>query len=127
MNTVKVFPDKQLVIGQFNGDVSIKDIVSLTEEMVSNPSYSPLFNGTADFRGVNLLITPDEMNAFSEVAIESEVSSGTWCYICDEPNTTAYMMLFKSNLKPQHPVEVYSTVAAASKRLNMDLAEYFNP
>jgi len=105
----------------------MNDIVSLTQEMVLNSSYSPLFNGVTDCRGVNLLVTPDEMNAFTRGVIDDEVSLGTWCFICDEPNTTAYMMLFQSNLKSRHPVEVYSTVDAASNRLNIDLKEYLIP
>lgn len=127
MNTVKIYPDKQLIVGKYNGDVCMNDIVSLTQEMVLNSSYSPLFNGVTDCRGVNLLVTPDEMNAFTRGVIDDEVSLGTWCFICDEPNTTAYMMLFQSNLKSRHPVEVYSTVDAASNRLNIDLKEYLIP
>ena len=127
MNTVDVFPDKQLIVAKYSGNVCMDDVVSLTQEMLSNPSYSSLFNGISDYRGAKLSVTPDEMNAFAKDVIDNEVSLGTWCLLCDEPNTTAFMMIFQSLLKSRHPVEVYSTVAAASNRFNTDLKEYLNP
>ena len=127
VNTLNVFPDKQLIVAKYSGDVCMDDVVRLTEEMVSNPNYSPLFNGVTDYRGAKLSATSDEVTAFAKDVIESEVSLGTWCILCDEPNTTAYNMIFQSLLKSRHPVEIYSTVDAASKRLNMDLKEYLNP
>ena len=123
-NTVEIFPDEQLIVGKYFGDVSMSDITCLTQKMVSMPDYSPSFNGVTDFRGINLLMTQDELHDFIKSAIENEVSLGTWCLICDTPITTAFMLLFKSQLKSRHPVEVFSTVEAASDRLGIDVSKY---
>lgn len=127
MNTVDIYPAEKLIVGKYYGDVRVSDIVSLTQKMVSMPSYSPLFNGITDFRGVNLLATQKEMREFTKNAIDTEISLGTWCLICDAPMTTAFMMLFKSHLKSRHPVEVYSTIESASNRLGIDVSKYFTP
>ena len=127
MNTVEVFPDDQLVVVKYRGDVRMADVVKLTQEMVSLPGYSPSFNGVTDHRGVNLLVTQEEIRAFSRDAISNEVSLGTWCLICDAPLTTAFMLIFKSQLESRHPVEIVSTVDAASYRLGVDLEKYLDP
>lgn len=124
MNTVEIFPIEQLIIGKYFGDVRISDIAKLTQEMVSMPSYSPLYNGVTDFRGVNILATQDEMYEFTKSVIDDEVSLGTWCIICDAPMTTAFMIIFKSQLESRHPVEVISTVEAASNRLGIEIEKY---
>jgi len=95
--------------------------------MVSLPDYSPAFNGVTDHRGVKLRVTQKEMREFSRGAISKEVSLGTWCLICDAPLTTAFMMMFKSQLESRHPVEVVSTVRLASSRLGLDLGKYLDP
>ena len=127
MNTVEIFSDDQLVVAKYYGDVRMRDIVKLTQEMVSLPGYSPALKGVTDQRGVNLLVTQEEMRAFTQDAISSEVSLGTWCLICDAPLTTAFMMMFKSQLESRHPVEVVSTVRLASSRLGLDLGKYLDP
>lgn len=127
MNTVDIYPEDKLILSKCYGDVRMSDIYELTEKMMTNPYYSPSFNGVVDFRGVNLLIKSEDVHEFVSVAIKGEAPLGTWCYLCDKPMTTAFMTIFKGLIESRHQVVLFNTIEAASEKMNVDLGKYLAP
>ena len=125
MYQLRIVPEKALILVTFTGPTNIDDMNALTLSMVEHPDFRKEFNGVCDYRSADVQVTAEEMEDFSKVAVEEDLARGAWYMMVSDPHDTALMTLFKRFLKSQHPVDLYSTVAAVSTKLGQDLSEYY--
>ncbi|MDX2470425.1 MAG: hypothetical protein QNL04_07595 [SAR324 cluster bacterium] len=100
-------------------------MIQRTQEMLAHPDFSKDFDGAADYRFAEVCFTPLELASLTDNVATEDMARGTWCLLAFCPMETAMMTIFKRNLKDQHIIAIFSTVAAASNCLGRDLSAYF--
>ena len=127
MYTIDIFPDKELVVMVFNGVVDFKEIMNANITMANNPRYKQSFNGVVDHRKTEIKISREEIAEIAKNVATNDITVGKWVILVESPESTALSTLYASNIKDQHPENIYSTIKGASKYLGFNLAEYLEP
>ncbi|MDX2470419.1 MAG: hypothetical protein QNL04_07565 [SAR324 cluster bacterium] len=122
---IKIYPQDCLVVITYQGKISIAEILQASDAMQNHRDYDKSYNGICDFRNSEVLLTPNEVHAFTSHVLDGDLAQGTWCMLVDAPYATALSYIFKNQIKKQHPVAIHSTLEAASSSLGLNLSPFF--
>ena len=123
MYKLEVHLEKELVVVQFSGQVSAEEVLRCIAEFRQVDGYHKNFTGVADFRAVEIQFGPEGVKAISDFSKGRTAMRGRWCLLADKPFETAMSAIFKSKVAEQQPLEVFSTIRAASDYLGIDLTD----
>lgn len=123
MHQLEIHPDDALIICHFSGHITIDEIEEATDELTALPDYSAELDGVSDFRHAQVTFTREELARFIRSSVENPVTRSSWCILADSPMETAMALIFASEMKKIHPVDVFSTVEGASDFLKKDLSD----
>jgi hypothetical protein len=120
----QVVPTKSLIVIQVSGEVRYRDLSGILDQIQGHPDYSPRMNGVVDLREAYVLMSPEEVEQLAQRTTQLGFSSERWAYLTDSPLATALSILYREHIAEVHEGEVFSTVAAASEYLGINLHPY---
>jgi hypothetical protein len=121
---IQIFPEKKLIIIQYEGEISYEDLVATGLELKAMPDFSEEFNGVSDFRNAHKNLSIRELKVYADRIQYKKNTSVKWCSLNSTAKETALTIIFKEHLEYIHPFEVFSTIKAASEYLRTDLSPY---
>lgn len=119
-----ILPEKNLIIGRFEGPTGAHDIKGLLVEIWSDPLFDRAFHMVMDFTRAALKIGMAEVTMLCDsiMGVAGGVM-GSAAIIASGPVGTALAMLFSKGIALITPSEVFSTWDAALDFLGVDLPE----
>lgn len=103
------------------------EIVEAGEAIKNHSEFKTHYNGVCDFRSCQKDISYDEMRDYSKRIARKTVEKTRWCSINSTPKETGLAYLLKDCILDIHPMEVFTSVKAASEYLGMNLDKYLSP
>ncbi len=105
-----IAPEKRLVFERLRGPVSPQDLITLMQQIWSDPSYDRSFNGIVDVRESILDLNPSSLESFAQLILASESASvGRFAIISSKPIETALSFLIAKKLNKGGSISVFST------------------
>lgn len=124
MYKLDVYPEHELVVCAYSEQVTIDEIKAAITELANHPHYARHFDCVCDYRFAHAVFHEPELHQFIKSLKEQDIARGTWALLAGQPLETAMVMIFANTLKERHPVDVFSTIDAASRYLKKDLTPY---
>lgn len=123
---LNVYPEQQLVVILYSGEVTLAEFGEVAAEMLSHPAYRIWFDGVSDFRQAHTTMSADELEALAEAALKDDAAKGKWCFIISpsDPMATAFSMIYQERLENQHDSAAVTTLEGASEFLSRDLTQF---
>lgn len=124
MYTYKIVPEKKLVIMVFSEIVDFKEIMKANTYLSNEPEFNKNFSGVVDHRKSELKLTIEEICAIAESVSRKNITVGKWVILVSKPETTAFSTIYAENIRKHHPQNICTTIKAAEKYLDIDLADH---
>ena len=127
MHQHQIYPELRLIVIELIGPVTFEQLLKGTEELLAHPDFDQSFNGVTDYRRAEIQFSPAELKRFTDLTQTKQVALGTWCMLVSGTQQTAMVTLFKHQVEAQHPIELFSTLKAASAFIGTDLSKFLGP
>ena len=119
-----ILPDKELVIGRFNGPTGAQDIQQLLHDIWADPLYQRAFHLLLEFSKAVLRIGVAEVTMICDFMVSvAEGVMGKAAIIASGPMATALAMILSKGISLIAPSAVFSTWDGAMKFLGVDLPD----
>jgi len=120
----KLYPEEKLIILQIIDGCNFNELMELIQTYMQDPGYSPDFNGVLDMRAGYLDLTQEEVAQIAQFVQQQRFAKGLWCHIVHDHRSTALGMVYEQLISDEHPLQVFSTVKAASGFMGVNLSRY---
>jgi hypothetical protein len=114
----KIFPELELVIDLYHGDLDLKGLIAFKRRQVLDTAFSSRYDLISDNRTSVLHFEPQEVEMYADFVMQAGDVIGTrkTAFIADQPYQVVLATLFERSDSPlPHTFKVFSTPAAAIK------------
>ncbi|MEN8169205.1 MAG: hypothetical protein ABFS08_03195 [Pseudomonadota bacterium] len=122
-----IVAEHNLIVLKLSGVVHWEDIGRYFGELVENSDYHRELKGVCDLRGADLQFSPEESKQLARISREQQLTTGRWAFITDTPSGTALAIIYGREIGDFHTSKFFTTIAAASEFLSIDLTPYLEP
>jgi len=123
MNKVTIRHDKRLVVTRFEGPIDYLDVMQWMDQSLQDDSFSRDYDGIVDLRAASFKsVRAEKAELLAFYMIENDFTRGKWVVLVAAPMETALAVIYGDLAARQHPIEIFSTLRAASVFLNKDLS-----
>lgn len=124
----KIFPDKNLVVAQFTGQISDREILNWFDETLNHEAFCKEYDGIVDLReAVFKESRPEKARFLASYMIKKDFTKGKWAVLVSKPVATALLFVYRQDAAQKHPIEIFSTVEATADFLERDYEEISLP
>ncbi len=124
MHHIAVHPEHELVVGTFEGKVTLDEHMVLKQKLMVDDRAREHFRGVLDYRRADLSMSVSEVKQLADYAMELQSSSGRWALLLDSPEQVALAMIYLGKVEGEQEERMFSSVESASKYLDIDLTPF---
>ncbi len=120
----KIFSEDRLVSFRCAGPVTLEFAKESYLNLSRDAAFDSSFGGIGDWRGITQTMTPEETKQLAYLVVDMKLSSGRWAGLVSGPMITALGTIYRNTVKPQHNLELFSTIEGASGYLGKDVSNF---
>lgn len=110
----KHFPEGQLLMETFYGDIALDDLHQINQHQSNHIDFRHVKKTFSDIRKAKISLSVDELNNYIEdLKNMLKIQQFRWAIVTDHPQSTALSLLIKNDPFFDNKVRVFSTVTAA--------------
>ncbi|HRY99412.1 MAG TPA: hypothetical protein P5550_10195 [Bacteroidales bacterium] len=117
----KIFPELRLIMVNLK-EATFEEVMDFFHTASLDKEFSRDYQGVVDLRNANMNMRASEARRLARYIIDHQWSTARWALIASTPKDTALSSIYQQEVEAQHPLGYFSTVAAASAYLGLDLS-----
>lgn len=124
MHRITVHPEQKLVIGVFQGSVTLEEHKELKLSLAEHDQVDDDYRGVLDYRHAEIDMSVSDVEQLAEEAKALGASGGRWALLIDAPKETALSMIYLNRIGSGQQENIFASVVHASQFLGLDLAPF---